>query len=145
MLINNFTKQLAVVLTIIILSIFVSLKASAQIVVIVHPSVDAAPSKSDISRIFLGKSDELSGGIKVEPLNQNTESASRQAFDRDVLGRNTNQIKAYWNKLLFTGNGTPPTEMASDEEIIQAVASNPKAIGYIDAASINDQVKVVFK
>jgi len=60
-----------------------------------------------------------------------------------VLKKSASQLKAYWSKLLFTGKGTPPKEIGSDAEMVSLVASNPNMIGFVDAAAVNDSVKVV--
>ena len=52
-------------------------------------------------------------------------------------------MKAYWSKLVFTGKGTPPAELANEAAVLSHVAANPDAIGYVDAASVDGSVKVV--
>ena len=44
---------------------------------------------------------------------------------------------------MFSGKGKPPKELGSDADVINFVSSNPGAIGYIDAGSVNESVKVV--
>jgi hypothetical protein len=43
-------------------------------------------------------------------------------------------IKSYWQERLFSGRATPPTEWATDEEMLKAVRANPAAIGYVAAS-----------
>lgn len=136
------TKKIILVAVITLVSLY-SLPVLAQVVVIVHPSNSAELNKSDITRIFLGKSTSFPNSNKAKAINQDVSSAVRQSFDSDILGRPTSQVQAYWNKLLFTGNGTPPDELANDADVINLVASDPSAIGYIDAASATDAVKLV--
>lgn len=66
----------------------------------------------------------------------------RTAFDDGIIGKSASQLKSYWSKLVFTGKGTPPQEVSSEDEIKKLVASNPNMIGYIDAANVDSSVKV---
>jgi hypothetical protein len=59
------------------------------------------------------------------------------------LGRSSSQVSAYWSKLVFTGKGIPPKEVADDAAVVDLVSKNPSVIGYIDKASVTDAVKVV--
>ncbi len=63
-------------------------------------------------------------------------------FAKKVLGKSSSQLKAYWAKLVFTGKGTPPKQINSDAEMIKLVAANPNLIGFVNAASVDDSVKV---
>lgn len=125
------------------LSLGLACTAIAEVVVIVHPSNPAALDSKSVKRIYLGKSNSFPSGNEAIPINQSADSQTRQSFDSDVLGRSTSQISAYWSKLVFTGKGIPPKEVADDNAVISLVANNKDAIGYIDSASVNDSVKVI--
>lgn len=82
-----------------------------------------------ISRIYMGQSREL---IAV---NQAEGSAVRQAFEAEVIGRSSEQIKAHWSRLVFTGRAAELRQVDSDEAVLEFVRSNPGTIGYIEDAS----------
>jgi ABC-type phosphate transport system substrate-binding protein len=117
----------------------------AEVAVIVHPSNADSISEADIVRIFLGKSKSFPGGAAAVPVNQAEGSAVTEEFNQKVIKKSGSQLKAYWSKLVFTGKGTPPKEVANDAEVIDLVANNPNMIGYIDASQVNGGVKVVAK
>jgi ABC-type phosphate transport system substrate-binding protein len=121
----------------------ISLFSLADVVVVVHPSNDAALDKKSVQRIFLGKEKKFSNGKEVLPVNQVPSSDARGSFDTDTLGRSSTQIAAYWSKLVFTGKGIPPKELDNDAAVLAIVADNPNAIGYLDSASVSGAVKVV--
>ena len=52
-------------------------------------------------------------------------------------------MQAYWSKLVFTGKGTPPDELASSADAVAAVAKHENAIAYVDSAAVDGSVKVV--
>lgn len=119
--------------------------AGAEVAVIVHPSNNATLDQAEITRLFTGRGATFSSGAKATPLNLADSVQARADFDSKVLGKSSSQMKAYWSKLVFTGKGTPPKELSSVAEVKAAVAADASAIGYVDAASVDDSVKVVGK
>jgi len=122
---------------------FVSPAVVAEVVVIVGAANANSVAGSDVSRIFLGKLKKFGDGSSVTPVNLAAGSPVREAFEKNALGKSSSQIKAYWSKQVFSGKGKPPKELGSDADVINFVSSNPGAIGYVDAGSVNDSVKVI--
>lgn len=123
--------------------ILLTFPAQAGTSVIVHPSNSFSLTADDVTRLFTGRSKTFPDGRTAVPVNLTEDVALRAAFDEKVLGRSSSQIKAHWSKLLFTGKGTPPKEVDSDQEVIDLVKSNPNIIGYISSENANGDVKVV--
>lgn len=119
--------------------------AMAEVAVIVHPSNAASVDQGEITRLFTGRGTTFNNGSKATPLNLSESAAARGEFDSKVLSKSSSQMKAYWSKLVFTGKGTPPKELASDAEMKAAVAADATAIGYIDASAVDASVKVLAK
>lgn len=117
--------------------------AVADVAIVVHPSNDSTFDKSSIKKIFLGKSKSFSNGRAAILLSSKADDPITDEFNKKVIGKSSNQVNAYWSKMIFTGKGTPPQEMASTSEIITAISSNPDAIGYMDASAATGDVKVV--
>lgn len=120
-------------------------RSYAEIAVITHPSNANALTESHIAHIFLGKTKTFPDGATAIPINQPEDSATSVAFTQNALSKTPSQLKAYWSKLLFTGQGQPPKQVNSDADVIKLVAENPNTIGYIDAANVTAQVKVAGK
>ena len=119
--------------------------AMAEVAVIVHPSNNVTLDQAEITRLFTGRGTSFNNGSKATPFNLAESAAARADFDSKVLGKSSSQMKAYWSKLVFTGKGTPPKELADDTAVKAAVGSDATAIGYIDAAAVDASVKVVGK
>ena len=117
----------------------------AEVAVIVHPSNAATVDQAEITRLFTGRGTTFNNGSKATPLNLAESAAARGEFDSKVLSKSSSQMKAYWSKLVFTGKGTPPKELASEEEMLKLVAGNPSLIGFVDASKVDASVKVAFK
>ncbi len=131
--------------TFIVVSLFISQLAFAEVAVIVHPSNANALDEAAVSKIFLGREKSFADGKSVVPLSLAESAPASTAFNDAVLKKSSSQLKAYWSKLVFTGKGTPPKEIATDEEMIKLVATNPSLIGYVDASKVDASVKVAMK
>ena len=114
----------------------------ADIAVVVHPSNGASLDQNAIKKLYLGKSKSFPDGNSATAVNQDGTPAFDE-FNDKVVGKSSSQLNAYWSKLVFTGKGTPPDKLANDQALIDFVAANPGAIGYVSAASASDKVKVV--
>jgi len=126
-----------------ILALLFSSSSLAGVSVIVNSANGAAIDEGDISRIFLGKVKKFSTGDKITIVNLKYKQATRNEFEKKVLNKSASQVKAYWSKLMFSGKGKPPKELASDKDILAFVAENPGAIGYVADGSVDDSVKVI--
>lgn len=129
--------------TVLLLATLLSGSAVADIAVVVNPANANAVSADDLNRLFLGRASSFADGSKATPLNMAEGKPARDEFDSKVLNRSAAQLKAYWSKLVFTGKGTPPKELADDAAVKAAVAADSSAIGYISSSSVDSTVKVV--
>jgi len=134
-----------IILVTILIGLFTPLHTNAEIAVIVNLTNNDTLDKSQIKKIFLGKLKRFPSGSQTVAITQKASSKTRTEFDKKVLKKSASQLKAYWSKLLFTGKGQPPKEVLNDAEMLELVASNPNMIGFIDASSVSDTVKVIAK
>jgi ABC-type phosphate transport system substrate-binding protein len=117
----------------------------AEVAVIVHPSNNNALDAATVAKIYLGREKSFADGQSVVPMSLVETAPSSASFNDVVLKKSASQLKAYWSKLVFTGKGTPPKELASEDEMLKLVASNPSLIGFVDASKVDASVKVAFK
>lgn len=123
-----------------------SLAAHAELVVIVNPKNPAANLTADqVSALFLGTATTFPDGGAATLADQPESASIRGDFYQKATGRSVAQVKATWARLTFTGKGTPPKELKTDAEVKAFVASDPKAIGYVDASAVDGSVKAVLK
>jgi ABC-type phosphate transport system substrate-binding protein len=118
--------------------------ATADVVVVVSAKSPVAPlSKNQIVDIFLGKTSHFPDGSVAVPIDQAEGAAARDEFYTGLASKSEAQLKAYWSKIIFTGRGQPPREVANGIEVKKFIAANPAAIGYIERSLVDDSVKVV--
>lgn len=130
----------------IILVSFVSLASAARsdIAVIVHPNASVgAVTLQEAADVFLGKTREMRDGTMLIPLDQKKSPSVRTEFYLSAAKKTEAQLRAYWARQVFTGQGEPPRSVADDSEVKQLVSQNPNMIGYIDADKVDETVKTV--
>jgi ABC-type phosphate transport system substrate-binding protein len=116
-----------------------ALPAMAEVVVVVNPkAAESSMSKDQVAQFFLGKSSSMT------PIDQPESAAVRGEFYKKVTDKDASQVKSLWSKLVFTGKATMPKEVADSAAVKKAVASDPKAIGYIEKSAVDGTVKVVY-
>ena len=115
----------------------------ADIAVIVNRSnpVDIA-GMEEIGAIFLKQNRQM-GGEVVAPYELTESSDIHNIFHKNTTKKNLQQLNSYWAKKLFRGKGVRPVSLRNDRMMIKIIASHPNAIGYIDADSVDDRVKVI--
>ena len=119
--------------------------AAADVVAVVSAkSPAAAMNKNQVADIFLGKASRFADGSQAVPIDQAEGSTARDEFYLNFTGKSPSQLKAHWAKIIFTGRGQPPLEVANGAELKKRVAENPHALGYIERNLVDDSVRVVF-
>lgn len=120
--------------------------AQAGVAVIAHPSTKVNSLTADqVSQLFLGRINQLPDGTVVNPLDVGEGSPLRGEFIDKVLGKNEQQMRSYWSRMIFTGKAQPPRVMNSASDVLRAVASTPGYIGYVDSKDAGDKVKVLYR
>jgi len=118
--------------------------AAGELVVIVSArNPVSALGKDQVADIFLGQLAHFPGGGEAVALDQNLGSPERDEFYSKVASKTRPLLKAYWTKMIFTGRGQPPKEVANTATIRKMVAENPSLIGYIDKSALDSSVKAV--
>lgn len=119
--------------------LLLALPAMAEVVVVVNPkAAESSMTKDQVAQFFLGKSTAMS------PVDQPESAPIRAEFYKKVTDKEASQVKALWSKLVFTGKATMPKEAADSAAVKKMVASDPKAIGYIEKSAVDASVKVIY-
>jgi hypothetical protein len=70
---------------------------------------------------------------------------AKSEFYHLLVGKDMDQVAAYWSRLVFTGRTAPPRQADSVEDLIRYVAANPGAVGYLDSTNVDRRVKAVLE
>lgn len=114
----------------------------AEAVLIAHPKnkLESA-SADDVKKFFTGKSKKIgSAKLKAAVLK---EGSSKDEFLQTYLGMSAQQFQRDWSKLVFTGKAKMPKTVDDDDSMIELVSDSKKYIGFVDKASVTEDVKVI--
>jgi ABC-type phosphate transport system substrate-binding protein len=118
----------------------------AEVVVVVSSKSSVKSLTAEqVTKIFLSKVVAFPNGQAALPFDQPEGSAVRDEFYAKVVRKNSSQLTAYWAKVIFTGDGRPPSLLADSAAVRKAIARNPNAIGYIEKSAVNRSVRIVLQ
>lgn len=64
-------------------------------------------------------------------------------FAKSVLGLFPYQLRQVWDRQIFSGTGQAPITVATEQEMVERVASTPGGIGYVESASAYSRVRTL--
>jgi ABC-type phosphate transport system substrate-binding protein len=118
-------------------------QAEELVVVVSARSTVESLRPEQVSAIFLGQSPRFPNGAVATALDQPIGSEQRNQFYLRVAGKTPALLKSHWSKMVFTGRGQPPRELAGSAAVRRAVADDPNLIGYIERAALDPSVRPV--
>lgn len=119
------------------------MRADTVVVVVSARSTVTEISRLHLADLYMGRTTRFPDGGPAEPLDQRAGSQARIVFLEEYLDRTESQMKSHWSRLIFTGRGRPPREVAGGEAVRELVARDTRAIGYVDAGLVDGSLRRV--
>jgi ABC-type phosphate transport system substrate-binding protein len=136
-------KKYLFALFVVLGSLILAAQAHAQVIVIANPGVRATEvSKNDLKEVFTGNATSLPGGGSVVPVLLKAGTVHEE-FLQAYIGKNDTAYRAGWRSLVFSGQASMPKSLDTDAAVVEFVAHNTGAIGYISRATPHEGVKVL--
>lgn len=121
-----------------------ALGAKQPIAVIVHPDSGVSHiTREEAVNIFMGRQKRLSSGLVALPIEQAKPEETRARFYKLLVNKAIAEINAYWARLYFTGQAQPPRQAQTPEEVLELVATNKGAIGFVEREKVDRRVREV--
>ncbi len=117
-------------------------RETAIAVVVSEKSAIRELSHADIAAVFLGQLGSTKASHPLTPIDSE-EPQLRDEFYRTLLGRSQNQMRAYWSRMVFIGQGKPPRQISRDI-LHREIANIPDVIGYIPADQVRSGLRTVY-
>lgn len=128
---------------IILSSLLPLLPATAQVAVIAHKEVPAdTVDRIQVLDFYTRDIKKWTSKLPVVVFDLKPDNEVKEAFYK-FLGKSTSRMKSIWLKKLLSGEGDPPEELKSQDEMLQKVATTPGAIGFVEYSKANDDVKTL--
>ncbi len=119
------------------LGLALSSAALAQKVAVITATSASPLSKSQLAKIYLGRS------FARTPVDLPEGHPLRAVFYRAATDSDLTQVRSTWARVMFTGRGEPPRELPDAAAVKAAVAANANVVGYIDASMVDGSVRTV--
>ncbi len=122
-----------------------AMQARAELVVVMSPhSSITSLTREQVINIYMGRYRVLPDGGTARPLDAGADSPERSIFYRSLLGKSLDDISAYWARLVFSGRTAPPREVPTRKALLEEIADDPGAIGYVARKDLTRNLKIVF-
>lgn len=106
----------------------------AQALVIVQPeNVTDELSRNSLRAIFAMRITEWPDGSTIQVFVLEDKNKIHVSFCKNILGMFPYQLRRVWDRQIFSGTGSSPTTVGSEQEMRIRIADTPGAIGYIMA------------
>lgn len=122
-------------------------KVKTPIVVVVNPDNPIGNlSVGEVKLYWLRKIKKRWPEINknIKPADRKNKCPEQEVFYENILGMSAPDVEAYFLQRQYESSEKPQDKFASDNDIIEFVASEPGAIGFINKNAVNAKVKVVF-
>lgn len=120
-----------------LVSLLFSAVSHAGIAVIVHIDNYEVINEAQLRNLYLGKSKSFPSGEEVLVLDLARGHPAREQFIKKVLRRSEENLSAYWARMLFSSQGKPPKVAHQSREVLDIVAMDTSAIGYVLASEVD--------
>lgn len=117
--------------------------AETEFIVVVHKDnpIRRMPA-AKVKSIFLGKEPFWLDGSPIT-LIMNKNDDIHESFTRLTLQKSPAQLSVYWKKMLYSGTSMLPLAVQDDEAVKSYMSLHKNTISYIDAESLDKQVRKV--
>lgn len=131
----------------ILLLVFLSLPLAAQAELVVVAGAGSQLgelSENEVRQLFTGQTRAIKGE-RIQTLDLPVNEAARIEFYQKLLNRSPDQMRSYWARMIFTGQGQPPREVSGQREMKLLVGSSANQVGYLPADEVDDSLRVLFR
>lgn len=123
--------------------VFWSLLVTAQ-ELIVNNALPHQPISRNEVRLYFTMRLPLWGDTPVKVFVLPDDHPLHRRFTKSVLGLFPYQLRQVWDRQIFSGTGQAPIMVASEQEMVERVASAPGGIGYVESgANPPPQVRIL--
>lgn len=102
-------------------------------------------TKKELSMLFLARHFTFSTGARATILNITDKDPLKSEFYQKITGLPLKKIRNKWAAVVFSGQAEFPKEFETAQGVINSIRENKNAIGYLDAADVTNEVKVIYR
>ena len=118
-------------------------KTDDILVIVPSDSTTDALSKASLRAVFGMRKRNWQDGSAIKVFVLADANPTHIDFAKTILQTFPYNLRRIWERQVYSGTGQAPTQVSSQEEMLEAVSGNKNAIGYISRGWLNESVKVV--
>jgi ABC-type phosphate transport system substrate-binding protein len=110
--------------------------------VVVNKSVSTSGySKADIRAIFTMQKRRWSNNRQIKVYTLPDSNPLHKDFVKNNLNMLIYHVRKVWDRMTYSGTGSAPIELESEQEMIEKIATTPDSIGYINSKPDNENIR----
>ena len=118
--------------------------SESDLVLIANPSVEIDHLNRDAARAMFAMRqrtwpDGQSARVFVLP----NDDQSHERFVKQFLNVYPHQLQMAWDRVVFSGTGQAPSQVDSELQMLEQVASTPGGMGYLEKKYLDERVNVI--
>ena len=115
-----------------------------DLVLIANPNVETHQLNRDTARaMFAMRQRTWPDGQAARVFVLPNDDQSHERFVKQFLNVYPHQLQMAWDRVVFSGTGQAPTQVDTEAQMLEQVASTPGGIGYIEKKHLDDRVNVI--
>lgn len=115
--------------------------ASAQVAVVVNKANPVRDiSLQRVQDIYLGNTVAWTDHLRIFPVTLKSREEVTKTFFLKALNKKPNDMRRIWIRLMLSGDVSPPKVVGLTSDVLDYVASNEGAIGFVDMTHLDDRV-----
>jgi ABC-type phosphate transport system substrate-binding protein len=109
--------------------------------IVVNKTVPTADySTEDIRAIFAMQKRIWPNNRQIKVYTLSDSNPLHKDFVKNNLNMFPHQIRRIWDRMTYSGTGTVPIELDSEQEMIDKIANTPDSIGYLNSKIDNENI-----
>ncbi len=130
---------------VLLLTVGAQRSAAGEILVVSGPNftVKKELTKEQVRLAFLGKPASVDG-VQLHALDRKEHSVKTN-FYKQVVGRTSVEMKAYWSEQVFTSLGYPPPVAADLNDLKKQLSDSKDEISYVDGSENTSGLNVLMR
>jgi len=111
-------------------------------VIVGRDSLVTTVTRDGLRELYLRRQRVWPNGAPAIVVNLPPDNPVREGFSKQILGRSSGDLVAYWNGRYFEGI-RPPIVLHSAAAVRAYVAAEPAAVGYVPLSEVDDGCRVL--
>ena len=101
-------------------------------------------SRASVRQIFMGQKSRWPHNSRIQVADYKADFTIRRSFSEFWLNQSPYQVYRSWLRVSLSGQALPPHILGSEQDLVNFIANNSNAIGYIsDDTPVPANVKVI--